>query len=322
MLNIKEIGKNNQIIKDCVKLNQKKYRQKFLKTYTEGRKLFIEVVKYNIRNLEYILITSEFKERFLNSESEDFLLEEYNILNQLKIPVYIIDINSLERISEQNSHDGIISVIQIPKKMHLNSKENLENKNLGIEKSNNFHLKPLVEKADILIVLDDISDPGNLGTILRTSKALGSYKIVVTENTVDVYSPKVLRSSMGAVFKLEIIKLKKEQVILLNKYKHMYYADMSGKSVYDIDFKAELKKENETNEFNLIDETEKNNKSGIGIIFGNEANGVSEEIKLNISNSLKIPMTKDTESLNVAISHAIILSEIIRQLNNQENTKK
>lgn len=145
--------------------------------------------------------------------------------------------------------------------------------------------KPIFENQldGLVVVLDDIQDPGNLGTIIRTSEWFGVKTIVCSKNTVDCFNPKVIQSSMGAIFRINI---RYENLVeILPTKKHVYGALLEGNSIYN---------------------TELNEDSFL--IIGNEGNGISEEIKAFITTPVKIPQFGSSESLNAAIACGIFLS--------------
>lgn len=144
--------------------------------------------------------------------------------------------------------------------------------------------------GDKVIALDDIQDPGNLGAIIRSAVAFNTDTIILSNNSVDLYNPKVIRASQGMLFKLNIIRGDLKQIIMNLKaenYKILATSVINGKNVKSI---------------------EKNKK--LCIIMGNEGNGVSDEI-LNLSDEfIYIKMNEACESLNVAVATSIILYEL------------
>ena len=143
-----------------------------------------------------------------------------------------------------------------------------------------------------IVVLDDIQDPGNLGTIIRSSVAFNVKTIILSEKCVDIYSPKVLRAAQGMIFHINIIK--EDIVKTLPKLKANGYIICGTK----VDAGKEIK---------LL---EKNKK--FAIIMGNEGNGVQKDILDLCDEYLYIPMNKACESLNVAVATSIILYELGR----------
>jgi len=156
---------------------------------------------------------------------------------------------------------------------------------------------PLPPQADFLLILDEVRDPGNLGTILRTAWAAGVEAVLLTPGSVDVYSPKVVRSAMGAHFHLPIHNPGwqdlENYLDQLRKTKHLglYLADATqGKLFTQADFRSPL-----------------------ALIVGGEAEGTGTQAKKLTSQRVHIPMPGKTESLNVAIATAILLFEVLRQ---------
>ncbi|WP_395065878.1 TrmH family RNA methyltransferase [Flavobacterium sp.] len=151
--------------------------------------------------------------------------------------------------------------------------------------------KPVSNKG-LVVALDDVRDPGNLGTIIRLCDWFGIEQIICSEHTVDVYNPKVVQATMGSISRVSISYVDLELYIQQSKCA-VFGTFMDGKNVY---------KENLPNQ-------------GI-LILGNEANGISNTLEKLVSNRLAIPRfgnLKQTESLNVATATAIFLSEFKRK---------
>lgn len=143
------------------------------------------------------------------------------------------------------------------------------------------------------MALDNVQDPGNFGTILRTVDSIGLKQILVSKGTVDAYNSKVIRSTMGAIFRIKIIECENLKEMLKEIKKHKFEIVVSSlqtdNSVYDINY----------------------NKKAI--VIGNEANGVEKEIQDIADKKIKIPMLGKTESLNASVATGIILYEYVRQ---------
>lgn len=144
------------------------------------------------------------------------------------------------------------------------------------------------KESKFILVLDGVQDPGNMGTILRTADWFNIDEIICSENTVDIYNSKVVQSSMGAIFRIPTTYCNLVQYLQDSKHR-VYGALLEGDNIYSKTFKRE----------------------GI-IIMGNEGKGISEEVKPFIKESIHIPRFGESESLNVAVSTAIILSEFSR----------
>ena len=151
--------------------------------------------------------------------------------------------------------------------------------------------KKLEEKelGNKVLILDDIQDPGNLGTIIRSSVAFGIDSIVLSNNTVDLYNDKVLRSSEGMIFHINIVR--RDVIDTIDKLHDLGYVVL-GTSV-DVGM--------------YVDKVELTNK--YALVMGNEGNGVHDEILDMCDHYIYIPMKNNVESLNVAVATSIILYE-------------
>ena len=141
--------------------------------------------------------------------------------------------------------------------------------------------------CDKLLILDAVQDPGNLGAIMRSANAFGFKTIVLGEGTCDIYNPKVIRSSQGAIFKLNFINA--NIIEFLDK-------------IADYDIYG-------TNVINGIELDKVDKKEKIAVILGNEGNGIKKEIFDKLEKNIYIPM-ENTESLNVAIAASIIMYKL------------
>ena len=145
----------------------------------------------------------------------------------------------------------------------------------------------------MIVILDGIQDPGNLGTILRTVDSVGLNQIIVSSHTADAYNPKVVRSTMGAIFRVKVIESTNLVQTIKNIKKHRFKilatSLQTEKSIFDVEY----------------------NKKAI--IIGNEANGVTDEILAVSDIQAKIPMLGKTESLNASVATGVILYEYVRQ---------
>ena len=150
--------------------------------------------------------------------------------------------------------------------------------------------KPIIESG-LILALDSIRDPGNLGTILRLCDWFGINQIICSNETVDIYNPKVVQATMGSIARVNVNYIDLNAFVFQSKMP-VYGTFMNGENIY----KSELPQE------------------GI-IIMGNEANGISPELEKLVNNKITIPRfgtLQKTESLNVANATAIILSEFRR----------
>jgi TrmH family RNA methyltransferase len=163
---------------------------------------------------------------------------------------------------------------------------------LAVARQKHYTLKNLLNqkkgKDSLFLILESIRDPGNLGTIIRTGEGAGIAGIILNNESVDIYNPKVIRSTMGSIYRVPFVyvdDLKSSIEIMKKNNITIYAAHLEGESL-----------------FKLV-----NSAHDSAIIIGNESNGVSENIK-NISDKLlKIPMCGQVESLNAAVSAAVIM---------------
>lgn len=150
--------------------------------------------------------------------------------------------------------------------------------------------KPIPEKKEesFIVMLDDIQDPGNMGTILRTCDWFNVDKIVCSKNTVDIFNTKVIQSSMGSIFRIPVEYCNLSTYLELTTLT-IYGALLEGENIYN----------------------KKLEREGI-IVMGNEGKGISKEIQSYITKTILIPKFGGAESLNVSIATGIILSEFYR----------
>lgn len=153
-----------------------------------------------------------------------------------------------------------------------------------------------LEKEKIILIIDEIQDPGNIGTILRTALAADVKSIILTKGTVDIYNTKVLRSSMGAIFSLNILTDKTPEEITKFCKSNNYLltiSTMEGASIFQKNISESIP---------------------LALVLGNEAFGPAKIFHQEADIKLSIPMFNTVESLNVAIAAGIFLFEIRRQL--------
>lgn len=151
--------------------------------------------------------------------------------------------------------------------------------------------------APLVVVLDNLQDPGNLGTIFRTAEAAGATGILMSRDTVDVYNPKVIRSTMGAIFRMPFLYVDDLTGTLKEMQQdgvRIFAAHLEGSRVYD----------------------EESYLGGSAFLIGNEGNGLRDEVAACADGKILIPMQGKTESLNAAVAAAVLLFEASRQRRN------
>ena len=267
-------SKDNSLIKHIKRLKEKKYRDEYGEFIVEGLKLINEAIQENA-DIRQIVVCDGCD----NSE----MIESHLKYEMARLDFIYVPQNIFKMISDVENPQGVLAVIG---KIKTNRDDNKEAGQTP--KTSNINLN-----EDIILALDDIQDPGNLGTILRTADSVGLKQILVSKGTADAYNPKVVRSTMGAIFRVNVIEcenLKETLKELQSKdYKVMTTSLKAKKSIYEVDYKKKI------------------------IVIGNEANGVSKEI-LNIADEkVIIPMLGKTESLNASVATGVILYEYVRQ---------
>lgn len=233
-------SKDNETIKKIRKLKDKKYRDINGKYIIEGVKLIKEAIEEKA-NIDTVVVcdncvkTGEIEQEVL------YEIAKYNC-------VYV-DEKVFNNITDVQNPQGILAVIK-----KRNSDEDIK------------------FDEDVIVVLDDIQDPGNLGTILRTIDSCGLSQVIITKKSGDVFNPKVVRSTMGAIFRVNIIEtqdlVSTLKEIKKHKFKIVATSLETQKSIYDMEYKK------------------------TAIIIGNEANGVSKEVLEISDKKIKIPMLR------------------------------
>jgi RNA methyltransferase, TrmH family len=205
------------------------------------------------------LLNSDFKLNHLFATETVF--DDFNVAQKT-----LISQSELDKISALATSNSCLAIFEIPKDKKI-------------------------ENADLIVVLDDIRDPGNLGTIIRLCDWFGITQIICSQETVDVYNPKVVQATMGSIARVAISYC--DLVDFISKSELPVYGTfMDGAIIY----------------MNKL-------PSKAMIVMGNEANGISEKIEELVQKRISIPRfgeIQKTESLNVATATAIILSEFKR----------
>jgi RNA methyltransferase, TrmH family len=151
---------------------------------------------------------------------------------------------------------------------------------------------PIPESPNFILIPDQIRDPGNLGTLLRTAAATGVQAVLLPPETTDAFAPKVLRAGMGAHFRLPIHSLSWEEISEVGKLSglQVLLADMNGQSCWETDLKKPLT-----------------------LIIGSEADGASDEARQLATQKISIPMSGNVESLNAGVAGSVLMFEVVRQ---------
>ncbi len=236
--------------------------------------------------VKYIKSLQNKKERAL---SQKFVIEGEKIVNEALIygSEVLEHIYATSNFIEQIEIPTSISITIItPHELEKISTLTTPNKAIAICKQQ-ISIK---RKSNLILALDHVQDPGNLGTIIRLADWFGISEIICSENTVDCYNPKVIQSTMGAIFRVNVSY--QNLVDYLEKTTlPIYGALLNGENVFTTEF----------------------NEKGI-ILLGNEGNGISEILKQFITNRITIPKYGEAESLNVAMAASIIVGSYFQSL--------
>ena len=242
-----------KIVKYIQSLRHKKFRDEEGAFIAEGPKVVSEFL--SSKKFSCNLICAEKEWLLENSALIDFLPPDN---------IFLVDEHWLQRISLLKTPNKVVAVF---------------NKYIS-------HEEPVFENK-ISLLLDDIQDPGNLGTIIRNADWFGVGNIICSENCVDCYNPKVVQSTMGSLSRVNIIYTDIESFIKKNNKISLFAAALSGTSIYEIE----------------------KIKEGF-ILIGNESKGIHEDILQLATKRITIPRFGHAESLNAAVASGIILAEI------------
>ena len=259
-------GKTNSTIVRIGKLQNKKYRNDENLFICDGVKLFKEAFKYKA-NIKYIILD--------NSASFDDETKE--IIKECKenAVVMCVDETVFKKLTTESSPQGIITVCEYLYTKHSFNKYTKYN-----------------DKNEKIVILESVRDPGNMGTILRNAVAFGIDRLILSSDCADIYSPKVVRSSMGAIFKLKID-------IFDDIIKCIEDLKSSGRRVLGTALRRN----------SLVLSKNPINYSDV-FILGNEGHGLSDKTIDVCTDTLFIPIMENTESLNVSTASAILMWEL------------
>ena len=193
-------SKDNETIKHIRKLKEKKYRDEYGEYIVEGIKLINEAIEEK-QNVKTIIVCDNCNKEALNQNS---------MYEVAKLDCIYVDEKVFNTITEVKNPQGILAVVEKQNK----------------EKQINFN-------EDIIVVLDDIQDPGNLGTILRTVDSVGLSQIIVSKKSGDVYNSKVVRSTMGAIFRVNVIESENLKDTIKEIKKHKFNVISTSLDTYN-----------------------------------------------------------------------------------------
>ncbi|NOQ73496.1 MAG: RNA methyltransferase [Crocinitomix sp.] len=234
-------------IKLVKSLQIKKYRDLNRLFVVEGVKLVRELLEQTHFKIDGVFYTKDFKETIPNN-----------------IHSFEINESELERISGLKSPNAVLAVVKYPAEAPVDFAEN-----------------------NLVLVLDNVNDPGNLGTIIRTADWFGVQQIIASVATVDLFNPKVIQASMGAVYRVRFYRTNLTTAVQELKASgfEVVGAALGGENLYQNSFQKKT-----------------------ALVMGSESHGISPELVPYISKMILIPQFGETESLNVAMASGIILS--------------
>ena len=260
---------SNPQVKRIIRLNQNKKARREEGLFTaEGLKMFFEAPADQIEKV-YISEELSENEKILEKIAENDLLSE-TVSGQV-----------FTKMSDTRTPQGVLTL--------LRKKEWKESDILD-------------RKSPCIVILEDLQDPGNAGTIIRTAEGAGIAGVFLTKGSVDVWSPKVIRSTMGSIYRVPVISdadLSEVFIKLRERGIRSLAAHLKGKADYD---RADL-------------------SGGTAFLIGNEANGLSEEAAEAADLLVRIPMEGKVESLNAAMAAGILMYEAARQRRTKGVTK-
>lgn len=212
------------------------------------------------------------EDRLVQTYVSESFFEKHKPLFEGKKQVTLLSARVFESVSDTKTPQGVLCLVQ----------------------QYHYELKHLYGNTPLIMVLENLQDPGNLGTILRTGEGAGVTGVLLGSGCVDLYNPKVIRSTMGSIYRMpfcytddlkrDLLKLKEQGVTL-------YAAHLKGTGTYD----------------------EQNYGAPSGFLIGNESRGLSDETAELADVYVKIPMCGKVESLNAAVASAVLMYEANRQ---------
>lgn len=252
-------SRENKYLKQASKLKNKKHRAKEEMFIIEGPKMIEEALRH-----KGLLLRG-----FVDKEHEE---EYHGLIEEMdETECFLLESKLMDSICDTRNPQGIAAIVKMPR----------------------WDLENIIGNSGFFVLLDHISDPGNMGTIIRTSWALGVDGVLLSEGCVDPFSSKVVRSTMGGIFNVPLfpdLTLDDIKSLKSDGYSLLCSSLEAKRSLFSVDF----------------------TKRKV-LIIGNESQGVSNDIKELCDVIFKIPINTQVDSLNAAIACAIIVSEASKQ---------
>lgn len=252
---------NAQVKQVCAYVQKTKERRKDGIFVVEGPKMFEEAPETWIQK---VYLTPS----FLEKHKKDRIFQK---LSQTSYELVSDEV--FAKMSDTKTPQGILCLVKWPQ----------------------YQLDQMIAQGDgVFVVLEDLQDPGNLGTIIRTGEGAGISGVIMTKDTVDIFNPKTIRATMGSVYRVPFVYVT-DVAEAIDKLKaagiHTYAAHLMGERYYD-----------------AFDYTK-----GSAFLIGNEGNGLREETAKLADVYVKIPMAGQVESLNAAVATTLFMYEAARQ---------
>ena len=261
-------SEQNNKIKFIKSLSKRKYREQEGCFYTEGHRAVVEGILSG-RKPRMLVVSETYSKQDAYNELRDICFAQDIDAKQVLL---LVSDKIFSQLSDTKTPQGVGGVFDIPRSSMSN-----------------------LTKARNILLLENLQDPGNMGTIIRTADAAGFDAIVCGKGSVDVYNPKVLRSTVGSIFHIDILQFDECSVDIAKTFRDngfvLYCAHPRGdKTSFEIEF---------TNH-NVI-------------VIGNEANGLSDEMLQVCEYKVSIPMPGKAESLNASVAAALMIYEVVRK---------
>jgi RNA methyltransferase, TrmH family len=255
----------NARVKEWASLKQKKYREQKGLFFIEGTRLVEEAFRSGAP-VETLLLS--------DSKRETGKLDEIiHMANDHGVEMIEVNDAVISHVTDTQTPQGVVAIVRY-------YEHDLEQSIQG--------------KRDALyLALEQIQDPGNLGTMIRTADAVGATGVFIGLGSVDLYNPKVVRATMGSLFHLPVFEVDLLNVLPALKERGIQVIGTSvqaDQTVYDVDLTG-----------NVV------------FVIGSEAHGLSEEMRMLVDTEVNLPMPGSAESLNAAVASAVILYEAVRQ---------
>lgn len=248
-------------VKNVVNLQKKaRYRKEKSQFIVEGIKMVSEVPDDQ-------LVKVYVSETFNN-------IHDYHIKIK-EIETEVVSDNVFAQMSDTKTPQGILAIVRMKK----------------------YSLDQMLHDNPLILAIENLQDPGNLGTIVRMGEGAGVTGVVMSSNTVDIYNPKTIRSTMGSIYRVPFV-YEEDLLSAVDRMKEagvkVYAAHLAGENIY----------------------TDENYKEASAFLIGNEGNGLTDAITQKADHIIRIPMEGKVESLNAAMACTILTYEAVRQRRN------